>query len=117
MKHKFTCSVCGLAKTHESDVSTGYGTDREGNKVCFACCAEQDKAYMRENGRITLYLSGNKVTNWPNTLELPTTYQRKGYHNIARTRVDVWFNFEGAKWHGTQYGDNSQLCHCKRIKG
>ena len=38
----FTCSQCGKTKTHQSEISTGFGTDKDGNKVCFDCCGWND---------------------------------------------------------------------------
>jgi hypothetical protein len=51
-----------------------YGTDSNGKRHCYACCAELDKADMRATGRATLYLTfspkdsptpGYSVCNWP----------------------------------------------------
>lgn len=122
--------------------SLGYGVDRTtGRTLCYACCGELDRQQMITEGRITLYLSGTKcwngwgtppddpelmkITNWPGTLRFviagPTAVH-KGRHNIARTRTDVWFRgpdssgHNTATWHGVQYGDNTQLIHCKRVK-
>ena len=126
----FTCYRCKVEKTHTSEISTGYGRDDNDNKICFECCAEQDKSYMREHGKITLYLNyeieigyqgsrrylNKRVSNWPGTLKLPVSHMTRGRHNIAHTRYDVWFMFEGKEWHGVQYGDNTQVVHCKRVK-
>lgn len=89
---------------------------------------------MKEEGRITLYLTykfvdhehftyfsrelyDGKLTNWPGTLCYKATSIRKGHHNIAGSRVDVWFvGPDKHVWHGAQYGDNTQLCHCRRTK-
>jgi hypothetical protein len=72
---------------------------------------------MKDEGRITLYLTDDgRVTNWPNSLSFKG-HVSKGRHNIAGTRYDVWFTGpDGHRWHGTQYGDNTQICHCKRTK-
>ena len=93
-----------------------YGTWEDGRRLCYACCGDMDRQYMRDNGRIILYLADGNVTNWPGTLSLPVMRQRKGRHNMAGVRYDVWFRFEGESWHGTQYGDFTQIVHCKRIK-
>lgn len=120
---------CGHLESKHSDFTTGYGVDAKGNRYCYACCAENDKAYMREHGEITLYLTHDsyngegktifhgafrdgKVTNWPGSLTFPARVKR-GKHNIAGYRYDTWFMFEGKEWHGVQYGENSQLCYCK----
>jgi len=127
----FTCEVCHkeISQEHE-DFTTGYATNDKKEKICYACCAEADKQFMRDNNKITLYLikrylypesTTNKaynyfVTNWPGSLEIKCYYSDKGKHNIAGTRYDVWFKFEGYVWHGVQYGENTQLCHCKKTK-
>ena len=111
---------CGHEPGPITGCGTGYGQDDKGKTKCYTCCAEEDKAYMREHGRITLYLAGTQaeteLTNWPGSFRIPIRRIVKGSHNWARTRYDTWFTFEGATWHGVQYGENTQLCHCKRIK-
>lgn len=122
MTHTFTCDRCNQVKTHTDSISTGYGTTTDGKKHCFACCGETDKEYMDTHKRITLYLTEKDgqhyVTNWPSTLSYKTGHVQVGRHNIAGKRYDVWFrDYQGKCWHGTQYGDNTQLCHCKQVKG
>ncbi len=131
MKHKFTCADCGQDKAHESDISTGYGVDDSGRKICFSCCGKADEREMAESDKYILYLSRRLeksthgapsyhwyLSNWPGTFEIRlNNAPRKGGHNIAGTRYDVWFWFDGSEWHGVQYGDWTQLCHCKRKKG
>lgn len=125
---------CGHAESAHSEITRGYGTNAKGERHCYACCAEQDKAHMREHGKICLYLTTKpdqdgqiarrdsfgkygdaKITNWPSSLEFKGRY-RKGSHNMAGSRYDVWFTFENTNWHGVQYGENTQIVHCKRIK-
>lgn len=102
--------------------AVGYGCDDLGRRHCYVCCADHDQAYMRKTGKITLYLttfdngSLGRITNWPGSLEFRTAYVRRGRHNIAGRRYDAWFWFEGAHWHGVQYGDNTQIMHCRRTK-
>ena len=32
------------------------------------------------------------------------------------TTYDVWFiGPDGKEWHGVQYGDLTQVCHCRRV--
>lgn len=119
-------STIGLSKRAIAD---------NGDKTCFDCCALVDREYMREHGRIDLYLTHEKsltierayttnqewthiakVSNWPGTLSIPCRV-KKGRHNMARWRYDAWFTFEGQSWHGVQYGDNTMIIHCKKIKG
>ena len=109
---------CGHPESEHSELTRGYGTDRETGKTsCYACCAEHDRDIMRTTGRITLYLCGNtRLTNWPGSLVIEPYRLRIGRHNIAGKRYDVWFHFEDTKWHGVQYGSNTQICHCRRLK-
>jgi hypothetical protein len=128
----FTCSVCRKPiEPPANTCTTGYGLDRRHRKVCYTCCGERDKADMRQTGRATLYLTKKDkemfvapnlkgklpvwtLTNWPGTLSIEPFNIRFGRHNIAGQRYDVWFNFEGKTWHGVRYGDNTELCHCRR---
>jgi len=117
---QFHCDCCEKDKIHTDDsCSTGYATTKDGNKICFDCCSVRDRQVMIDLGNSALYLSkdekGYKVTNWPGTLMFRCTTPRKGKHNIARTRYDVWFTGpDGQDWHGVQYGENTQIVHCKR---
>ena len=121
--HVFTCSAWCRNIEYVSAFSEGYGVDTEtGHKICYACCGKADADRMEKDGKATLYLSRDKdgeglsVGNWPGTLKLPVNHVRKGHHNIARTRTDVWFMFRGQRWHGVQIGRWSDICHCKRNK-
>lgn len=107
---------CGHVESPHSSITNGYGTTADGKRHCYDCCAEQDRQQMRETGRATLYLAGENVTNWLGSLKIRVMRQTEGRHNIAGVRYDVWFRFEGESWHGTQYGDFTQIVHCKRIK-
>jgi hypothetical protein len=126
------CVDCGQAIIKPKDsFSTGYGV-QNGFKVCFACCGKQDSVWMQDHDKITLYLTmydkpslilpgqiykAAKITNWPGTLEFKTNYVKQGLHNFAGVRYDVWFKDEhGNRWWGVQYGDNTQLLHCKKLK-
>lgn len=126
---EYICCICKskISKPPKDSITTGYGIDPiTQGKVCYECCAKDDKKRMQDTGKITLYLcedgknindtQKHKVTNWPDSLSFSVTHLRKGGHNWAGVRYDVYFVFEGFYWHGTQYGDNSQLCYCKRTK-
>jgi hypothetical protein len=94
--------------------------------ICYQCCAADDKRHMNETGRIMLYLDkargsaiagGYKVSNWPGSLSFPVSYVNVGRHNWARVRYDFRFSGpDGEPWRGTQYGDNTQIAHCTRVK-
>lgn len=115
----FTCDQCKEAITHESEISTGYGTNKEGEKICFKCCGINDSKELKElkNGeKMCLYLSNGMVINWPSTLQIKPYYTKNGRHNIAGTRQDVYFTHEGERFHGVQYGNMSDILHVKKIK-
>lgn len=119
MLHEFTCHVCGQHKTHESDFSTGYGSDENDNKICFDCCGKQDAERLKNlqgKEKMLLYWDGKNIINWPSTLKISPYYVAKGRHNIAGKREDIYFNFEGNKYHATQYGDMSQIAHVRKTK-
>lgn len=124
MKHEFTCSVCGLDKVHDDELTTGYAIDKDQNKVCFSCCGIQDAKELKElpyGKTIAFYLTKDKtgnwrVCNWPASFIVPVRVPVKGLHNIARYRYDIWFSYEGNKYHGTQYGDNSEIVRIRKVK-
>jgi len=133
------CSRCGKdIPKPDGGITTGYGTDAQGNKHCYACCAELDREFMDSHDRMTLYLTfdeakakaggfvpspgvhccnhGWTVGNWPGSLKFDAVV-RKGRHNIAGTRYDAWFtDHKGRKWWGVRYGDNTELVHCRKLK-
>ena len=125
----FRCSQCNEHKPITTGSSAGFAQDDKGNKICYACCAIQDKQWMKDHNTITLYLtidnphrqvgfwSRGKITNWPGTLEYQA-HIRKGYHNWAGVQYSVWFKDDtGQVWYGRQVGNDTQLCHCRKIKG
>ena len=120
--HRFVCVDCGQEKIHVDSLTTGYGIDKQGRKVCYSCCGKRDSADMSATGRAVLYLTeegpeGAVVSNWPGTLKFRVRHKRVGSHNLAGRRVDVWFtDSNGREWHGINYGHNSQLCHCRRLR-
>ena len=132
MAREFTCVDCGKTKPVTKPGATGYvirATDNNLNKlagkICFACCAINDWQVMQAKGHsknLPLYLSSNnngrwEVSNWPGTLRFKVAEYRQGRHNWAGTRTDVWFiDRAGRQWHGVQIGENTQVCHCKRLK-
>lgn len=56
------------------------------------------------------------ATNWPGTLRIPAGIKhapRAG--GFGANRVDAWFEYQGARWHGVNRGDN-QILRCRRLK-
>lgn len=105
--------ICGDGKS-EGRI---YGTTPDGKVHCAVCCAEMDAEYMKSNGKITLYLSGREIINWPGTLRFRTIARTEGRHNFAGVRYDAWFRGpDGFIWHGVCFGDFTEVIHCKRTK-
>lgn len=120
---------CGHEPSKHSECSTGTAHTADGREICWECCAVLDRQTMIDKGHsrnLPLYLThgdfnggrfvDGKVTNWPSSLKFPCRV-KKGRHNIAGSRCDVWFNGpDGFVWHGVQYGEWTQICHCRRTK-
>lgn len=112
---------CGHEPSPHGEHTTGYGTDPVTGKTrCWECCAVVDRASMVEHGdskRLPLYLHEGHVSNWPGSLKFKVWGVTKGRHNIARTRYDFRFHGpDGFVWRGTQYGEWTQVAHCRRTK-
>ena len=110
------CHECGK-ECKSNGFSTGYGVDANGNKICYECCAKHDEqALMALEGKnkICLYLTGKAgeemISNWPGTLKIKPTLVKHG-----KRRTDVWFTHKGKKFHGTQYGENTEVCHIRAV--
>ena len=143
------CSQCGkeclptifydAEKTKPMD--TGYGVDKDGNKVCFECCGANDEKTLEETGKLFGYLicdsSGlmtdsagrasmkrqraiwtgisGTFTNWPGTLRIKTGAIKRSVNNFGAERLDFWFTWKGNKYHGVNVGDN-QCATVKRVE-
>ena len=115
----FECSKCKKEiDITEGSFTSGYGLDKDNNKICYSCCALDDIEYMKNNKKTYLYLNTTDKTlsNWPGSLKIKLNHIRIGRHNIAGKRYDTWFKFAGKNWHGVTYGDNTQICHCSVVK-
>lgn len=117
---------CGHYPSEHSEHTTGYVITKGGMKICRQCCAEHDRQEMirsHNSKALPLYLieKDNRpvfVSNWPRTLKFAVKQFTKGKHNIAGSRIDVWFNGpDGGLWHGVQYGQWTQIVHCLGIRG
>ena len=129
---------CGhTAAPSKYDWTSGMGhltVDGKDTRHCYECCAVTDLELMRDTGKNTMYFSKNSsgmetdtngqrtpsegyhVSNWPGNITF-SAYYKKGYHNMAGTRYDYWFHVGGQQWYGHTIGENTQIAHCKRVKG
>ncbi len=79
--------------------------------------ARRELDAMNATGMAILYLmeSEKTVGSWDGSHKWQCHIQH-GSHNIARTRIDVWFTTtDGSRWHGVNLGDND-IVRCKRLK-
>lgn len=133
---KWQCAQCSTigGPTPEGSYTggTGYAVRRTDDAlICYACCGLNDAEELRTmapGARTTHYLSGGpgrwkgddarpwEVSNWPGTLKIKPWRVHKGFHNIGRTRYDVWFTFAGREFYGVNIGD-SQILHIRALKG
>lgn len=69
-----------------------------------------------------LFIRNEKVINWPGSLEFKIESMRVGNHNMSKVRFDVRFLVPNAAnqtievWHGTRYGTDTEVLHCRRTK-
>jgi hypothetical protein len=117
---------CGHAPSEHSPFTNGYGTDKDGKRLCYDCCAELERKSMMDTGKAVLYLVGCKrdditwkVTDWPGKLEFQVVWAN---HSKAAAfggyidRTDFWFRGpDGFIWHGVSKGD-MDLARCRRTK-
>ena len=121
----FYCDRCHKNKDNTDKLTTGYGTTPDGKKHCYACCALDDIERMLKEKKTTLYLTHTgelssgygdcTVANWPSSLRIQGRYS-VGRHNMAGKVYNVWFSYGLKNWYGRQFGDNTQILHCKQVK-
>lgn len=122
MRDSFQCFQCGETKTPEKDsISTGYGVTKTGDKLCFACCGINDAKELVElkiGEKLTLYLDtkAQTISNGPGTFKIQLHHIKRGNHNMARVRYDFWFKHDKYFYHGTTFGDGTQIAHIKKLK-
>lgn len=118
------CDKCGkeIVKNPDS-IGTGYGVTTEGVKHCYACCADDDRAAMLRDGRITLYLSSiptrraDRVTNWPGSLSFPVVWWKEGRAGFGGQSVTAYFRGpDGELWSARNQGTFNQIARCQRLK-
>jgi hypothetical protein len=121
MDATFKCVDCKQTKPTQTAngkaCGIGYG-EYAGNKVCYECCAERDRQHMRTSNEITLYWNDKEVTNWPGTLRIAPYKVTSGFYTWCGRplkNTNVWFEFEGIAWRGTNKGDD-QILRCKKLK-
>lgn len=109
------CSVC------KKEIEKGkIALDKDSNLLCYGCASNADKEQMIKTGKWFLYENPEtkELTDWPGLFRVKYAFHSEGKHNIAGVRRDYWFKVPNDKfvWHGTCYGNNTQIVHVKRTK-
>lgn len=133
METKFKCNECKMDIAHNDTITTGYGVDKAGNKVCFGCCAKHDLnelLNLNHGKKFYMYLTKQEynapcgakykkwfVSNWPNSLKIPCVHVTNGRHNFSGKRIDAWFYIGDKKYWAFNFSpDNQDCCTIKRVK-
>ena len=127
---------CGHPPTPTNGGGTGYGKDNDDKSFCYECCGERDRQELRDmkpGDRTIHYLCvdlddkrpgaaiGYTVQNWPGTMKIKVDRSKQSSIRNRQAalgyvgRIDVWFTFEGRRFHGFNMGDNMVL-RIRRIK-
>ena len=119
---KFICD-CGHPESEHLDITRGYATNKDGKTICYECCAEMDREYLRKNGKLSGYFTTDECrksqfSNWPGSFILYAKDVRKSWHNFAgkNGRTDFWVWFECKCYHGVQIGHNNQCATIRILK-
>lgn len=115
----FVCADCIKTLPKSKDGGTGY-TERNGETICYDCCADSDRQEMQLGHRIALYWvddngRNNRVTNWPGTLSYPLRDIRDLNHAFAKGHIGYFLGPDGHEWSAKNIGE-SQIAHCRRLK-
>ena len=119
---KTTVCECGHIAM-SNGFTPGYGITPDGKKICYQCRAENDKQYLRDNGRLSGYLTGNpgnmKFSNWSSSFTLNVQCYTKSWHNFAgrNGRIDFWVTWEGNKYHGIHVGNSHTCATIRKVNG
>lgn len=79
----------GLSPLRPGPGGAGYGTTRDGKKVCYACCAANDRADMIATGCATLYLVLRTVPRMPSDTDGVPLAERDAVY--AKGTAARWF--------------------------
>jgi hypothetical protein len=119
MKTSFICDQCHSTIVNTDSHTTGYGINKENQKICFACCGANDKRDLINlpfGKKMQLYFDGKKITNWSGSLQIYPNNIKYGKHNFCKSRTDVYFKVNGNNFHGVQMGDYNQILHINSYK-
>jgi DNA-directed RNA polymerase subunit RPC12/RpoP len=122
----YTCHDCGKIEAAFDMLPSGGGASNYATwktqagevKVCATCSAKRTYKKMVEEGKVVLYFTLGKVSDWSGALSFPALYS-EGNHNWWHVkRYDIWFrDFDGNPWYGVcMTGGSNQLANCRRVK-
>ena len=125
MKRPFICHSCKQEVTLGPEgIGTGYGLDENDMRICYRCCADNDRKFMVENGvhgGMYVIKEGEKyiITNWPGTLRFPVKTYWYGNHNWGGKVMFFRFSGpDGYEWYGRNVPGkySSQIIRVRRTK-
>lgn len=123
-KDTFTCQACHRVLPVRKSGGTGYATTGSGKRICYECAGKRETKEISKKptgSKHIFYLTKHDgkyvVSNWPGTIKYPVYASKTGSHNIAGSRIDVWFkDHDGQNWHGVQMGGWNEILHAKKVK-
>ena len=112
---------CRHVESPHSEITRGYGTDKDGKRYCYDCCQARDIAYMQERGRIDAYLSsdGKTVTGWPGYRLAIVRREWKisaGGFASATTITHVWARAADGSWWAGRGPGRGMYMRLSRLK-
>jgi hypothetical protein len=121
---------CGHPESPHSESTRGYGTDKDGKRLCYDCCRAQDLAEIEKGNPVFAYFSERPgwkgpgsaasrhiITGWPGFVLMPQAW-RKSSRRIWGTRLLYIgaIDYAGREWHGTSPGEG-MYCKLRLRKG
>jgi hypothetical protein len=100
---------CGHVPTPQppDSITTGYGTTRDGQTLCFECCNTAERADLATADRYTAYLGGDgtSLTTWTEAKLATVTRLYTVRNNFAGKLYRFWAIAPGGVWwYGTTPG-------------
>jgi hypothetical protein len=108
---KNTCHTCGCEFKPEG-IATGYGTDKDENRHCYACCENRESRAFEASDAYCCYLSsdGRTATTWTGGKLAAVTSERTTRAGYCGETVYVRATApNGSRWYGRGGGRGMYL--------
>lgn len=105
---------CGHSLVPPVGISTGYATTREGERICYRCSDDRQRAEMASARRLTAYLSSDMrtITSWTGG-KLGTVTRVTGNERQTFVRVT---DTHGGHWAGIGPAESGTYVNLRRVK-